>query len=140
MEVSHLDIALLLTPSMSASSVWVSSFFSRKVFIVMPVTYVSIYVTLLYEIIIIRRDKYHNLRCVEKHPAENWQGDEKAIFNYQFDKSSFTICCFCFSILLSIAEFCCVNKRKYIGYFFESTSHKIQIKPNTRKPSGKIGK
>lgn len=71
MEVSHLDIALLLTPSMSASSVWVSSFFSRKVFIVMPVTYVSIYVTLLYEIIIIRRDKYHNLRCVEKHPAEN---------------------------------------------------------------------
>ena len=35
--VSHLDTALLLTPRTSASSVWVSPFFSRKVFIVIPV-------------------------------------------------------------------------------------------------------
>ena len=51
----------------------VLAFFSRKVFIVIPVTYVSICVTLLYMNIIIRSNKYHNLRCVET-PCRRYTG------------------------------------------------------------------
>ena len=45
--VSHFDTVLLLTPSISACYVWERPFFSRKIFIVIPVTVVFIDFTLL---------------------------------------------------------------------------------------------